>query len=89
MIDPKNIETGKSYAAKFKTNTMLDTLGRPAPNLSDTPIKGFGDYEGFGLLVKRDTDKELFEIHDIKSKKDFVVPWADVWDIDEAEFQED
>ena len=43
-----DIEVGKSYACKFKVKTLLDEMGRPAPNLSDVPLKGEGWYEGFG-----------------------------------------
>ena len=35
MIKIEDITPGQSYACKFKTKTMLDALGRPAPNLSD------------------------------------------------------
>lgn len=81
-----DVETGKSYACKFKVETMLDTLGRPAPNLSDVPLKGKGLYEGFGLIAVRDTEQELCKIHDIASKKEFIVSFDDMWDIDEAEY---
>ena len=40
-MDIRDIEPGKSYACKFKTETMLDTYGR-IPGLSDTPLKGVG-----------------------------------------------
>ena len=34
MIKAEDIKPGKSYACKFKVETMLDQFGRP-PNLSD------------------------------------------------------
>ena len=88
MYDIKDIETGKSYACKFKVETMLDDLGRPAPNLSDVPLKGPGLYEGFGVLMQRDSEKELVKVKDEKSKKEFVVPFSDIWDVDDVEWVE-
>ena len=44
MIKAEDIKPGKSYACKFKVETMLDKFGRP-PNLSDVPLKGPGMYE--------------------------------------------
>ena len=85
-MDIKEITVGKSYACKFKVETMLDTLGRPAPNLSDVPIKGKGLYESIGVIEIRDMEKEMVQVVDEKSSKKFVVPFADIWDIDEAEF---
>jgi hypothetical protein len=85
-MDIKEITVGKSYACKFKVETMLDTLGRPAPNLSDVPIKGKGLYESIGVIEIRDMEKEMVQVVDEKTSKKFVVPFADIWDIDEAEF---
>jgi hypothetical protein len=85
MIDIKDITPGASYACKFRVETMLDTLGRPAPNLSDVPLKGVGTYEGFGFLKQRDLAQELVVVVDEKLSKEFVVPFADIWDIDTVE----
>jgi len=81
----QDIEVGKSYACKFRVKTMLDTYGR-VPGLSDTPLKGVGLYESIGVIEIRDTEKEMVQVVDEKSSKKFVVPYADIWDIDEAEF---
>jgi len=86
MMKITEIEPGKSYACKFKVNTMLDALGRPAPNLSDQPLAGIKVYEGLGVLVQRDSDQELVLLRDEKSSKEFVVPFSDIWDIDEVEW---
>ena len=86
MMTIEEIETGKSYACKFKVETMLDDMGRPAPNLSDVPLKGPGLYEGFGVLIQRDSEKELVKVQDEKSKKEFVVPFSDIWDVDDVEW---
>ena len=85
-MDIKDIEVGKSYACKFKVETILDDLGRPAPNLSDRPLKGTGLYEGLGVLMQRDTKKELVKLKDEKTSKEFVVPFSDIWDVDEVEW---
>ena len=85
-MDIKEITPGKSYACKFRVKTMLDQMGRPAPNLSDVPIKGTGLYEGLGVLIQRDLEKELVKLKDEKSSKEFVVPFSDIWDVDEVEW---
>lgn len=85
MVDIKDITVGKSYGCKFRVETMLDEYGR-IPGLSDTPLKGPGEYEGFGILMQRDTKKELVKLQDQKSKKEFIVPFADIWDVDEIEW---
>ena len=86
MMDIKDITPGKSYACKFKVETMLDDLGRPAPNLSDVPLKGPGRYESLGVLIQRDSDKRLVKLQDEKSKKEFVVSFDHIWDVDEVEW---
>lgn len=89
MMKIEDITPGNSYACKFKVRTMLDTLGRPAPNLSDQPLAGEGNYEGVGVLMQRDTDQRLVKLKDEKSSKEFVVSFDDIWDVDEVEWQED
>ena len=85
-MDIREITPGKSYACKFKVKTMLDTMGRPHPNLSDVPLQGIGLYEGLGVLMQRDSEKELVKLKDEKSSKEFVVPFSDIWDVDEVEW---
>ena len=87
MIKIEDITPGKSYACKFRTTTMLDDLGRPAPNLSDVPLKGPGVYEGFGVLTTRDMDSRLVKLIDEKSSKEFTVSFDDIWDVDTVEWQ--
>ena len=88
MIKIENIVPGKSYAAKFKVQTMLDTLDRPAPNLSDEPLKGVGEYQSLGILIARDMDKRLVELKDEKTGKQFVVGFDDIWDVDDVVWEE-
>ena len=87
MIKIEDITPGKSYACKFKTETMLDTYGR-IPGLSDTPLKGVGTYEGLGILMQRDSDQRLVKLQDEKSKKEFIVPFKNLWDVDEIEWKD-
>ena len=82
----QDIEVGKSYACKFKVRTLLDNLGRPAPNLSDQPLAGEGNYESIGVIEIRDTEKQMVQVVDEKSSKKFVVPFADIWDIDTVDW---
>ena len=89
MIKIEDVVPGRSYACKFRVETMLDTLGRPAPNLSDTPLKGKGMYEGLGVLVERDLNTRLVKLQDERSKKEFVVSFDDIWDIDTVDWLEE
>ena len=88
MIAIEDVKPGKSYACKFRVETMLDTYGR-VPGLSDTPLKGVGTYEGLGILMQRDSDQRLVKLQDEKSKKEFVVGFDDIWDVDEVEWTND
>ena len=85
MIEIENITPGLSYACKFRVETMLDTFGRP-PGLSDTPLAGVQLYESLGILVQRDLDKRLVLVQDEQSKKEFVVSFDDIWDIDTVDW---
>ena len=87
-ISIEDITPGESYACKFRVETMLDTMGRPAPNLSDVPLRGLGVYEGIGVLMQRDTEQRLVKLQDEKSKREFVVSFDDIWDIDTVEWHE-
>ena len=85
-IKIEDVVPGESYACYFRATTMLDELGRPAPNLSDIPIKGPGVYEGFGVLTTRDTRTRLVKILDESTGKEFTVSFDDIWDIDTVEW---
>jgi hypothetical protein len=86
MYKIEDIQTGKSYGCKFKVTTMLDTFGRPAPNLSDVPLKGPGLYEGFGIIQIRDLETKMVELYDTTSRKTFRVEFENIWDIDDVEY---
>ncbi len=85
MIDTQDVTPGASYACKFRVETMLDEVGRP-PGLSDTPLKGVGTYEGVGVLLQRDLDQRLVKLQDEKSRREFVVSFDDIWDIDTVDW---
>lgn len=85
MIDIKDVIPGKSYACKFRVETMLDTFDRP-PGLSDTPLKGPGTYEGFGVIQVRDLESRHVELYDTESRKTFTVSFDDIWDVDDVEY---
>tara|TARA_B100001057_G_scaffold456469_1_gene503893 strand:+ start:280 stop:552 length:273 start_codon:yes stop_codon:yes gene_type:complete len=87
MIKIEDITPGKSYACKFRVETMVDTFGR-IPGLSDTPLAGLKLYEGLGILIQRDSEKRLVKLQDEKSKKEFVISFDDIWDVDEVEWEE-
>lgn len=89
MIKIEDVVPGQSYACKFRVKTMLDTLGRPAPNLSDQPLAGELMYEGLGVLVARDLNTRLVKLQDEESKKEFVVSFDDIWDIDTVDWVEE
>ena len=86
MYKIEDIEPGKSYGCKFKVTTMLDDLGRPAPNLSDRPLKGPGEYEGFGVIQVRDLKSKQVELYDTECRKSFRVSFDNIWDIDDVEY---
>ena len=88
MFKMEDIEIGNSYACKFRVTTMLDELGRPAPNLSDVPLKGPGEYESLGVIKVRDSEQKLVELEDTITKKNFVVSWENCWDIDTVEWKD-
>lgn len=86
MMKIEDIQVGESYAAKFRVKTMLDVMGRPAPNLSDQPLGGVKMYEGLGVIMQRDVKSRLVKVKDEKSEKEFVVSFDDIWDVDEVEW---
>lgn len=88
MIDIMDITPGGEYACKFRVETMVDSLGRPAPNLSDTPLAGVKTYESVGILMERDVNSRLVRLQDEKSSKTFVVSFDDIWDVDTIEWNE-
>lgn len=85
-MDIRDIIPGNSYGCKFRITTMLNELGHPVAEDEKLAIKGPGRYESFGILVRRDNEKQLVEVYDDDIKRNFVVHWDDIWDIDEIEW---
>jgi hypothetical protein len=83
-----DVVEGTSVACKFRVTTMLDSLGRPAPNLSDQPLAGPGEYSSVGVIMQRDREQELVKLEDTQTKRQFVVAYADIWDIDDVEWED-
>ena len=91
MLTIETIEPGKSYAAKFKVDNMpMDEYGRVGGpySLADLPVVKTGTYEGLGILIQRDSEKKLVKLQDEKSGKEFIVPFKDLWDVDEVEWKD-
>jgi hypothetical protein len=86
MIDIEEVIPGNSYGCKFRVETMLDTLGRPATDLSDVTLRGPGMYEGFGVIQVRDMKSRLVDLYDTTARKMFTVSFDDIWDIDTVEW---
>jgi len=85
MFKINEIQTGKSYACKFKCETMLDENNKPITN-PDTPLKGPGIYESIGIIQLRDNEKQLVKLVDKITKREFIIPYDNIWDIDEVEW---
>jgi len=88
MLTIKEIESGKSYACKFKCETMLNMDKLPVTS-TDSKLSGPGVYESVGIIQTRDTDNNLVRLIDIQTKKKFVIPFSDIWDIDTIDWIED
>lgn len=88
-MTPHDIKPGRSYACYYTLRDIpLDEFDRPGGlySLADLPIKRTGDWEGFGVIQTRDTEQQLLEVFDTTLKRTFVVAYADVRDIDTAEY---
>lgn len=88
MLKIEDVTMGKSYACKFRTKTILDEDGGPVTPLTSKPIAGPGTYESLGILTQRDMQNSLVKLVDEPSKIEFIVPFVDIWDIDEIEWIE-
>ena len=86
MIDITKVIQGKSYACKFSITTDCDSNGNPLPNLSGNTDIQKTTYESLGIIVQRDTENGLVKLIDEPSKLQFVVPFSNIWDIDEIEW---
>ena len=88
MIDITDVQVGKSYTCNFiAKNVPLDEFGRPGgmKSLADLPVVRHGNYTGTGELVARDLKQELVEVLDDRTNRKFVVEFADLENIVEAD----
>ena len=87
----ENIKAGESWGCRFRVRTFVDDEGKPVDTtniqIGDTVPGKPGDYEGFGVIAKRDNEKQLVEIIDQDMEdKTWVVHWNDCWAVDRVEF---
>ena len=86
MLQIQEVIEGKSYACKFSVTTSCDGEGNPTPNLSGNTEISKQHYESLGIIVQRDLTNKLVRLVDEPSKLQFIVPFKDIWDIDEIEW---
>ena len=75
-----------TMAAETPDPTACDGDGNPTPNLSGNKHIHNKKYESLGIIVKRDVANSLVRLIDESSRLQFVVPFHDIWDIDEIEW---
>lgn len=86
MIDIEKVVEGKSYACRFSIITACDSNGQPVPNLSGNTDIADKKYESLGIIVQRDQSNNLVRLIDEPSRLQFIVPFENIWDIDEIEW---
>jgi hypothetical protein len=86
----EDIEPGNSYACNFKVRTFVDENGDPidTSQLSvGESVPGMpGEYTGFGVIVTRDTNNRLVELWDETCKRNWIVSWENLSNIDKVEW---
>ena len=45
-----------------------------------------GEYEGLGILLIRDMEQSIVKLKDTQTNMEFVIPFADIWDVDTIEW---
>ena len=91
MIDILDVKAGNRYTCNFTAKKVpLDQFGRPGgtKSLADLPIARLGDYVSTGELVARDLKQELVEVLDDKTNRKFVVEFANLQNIVEADAED-
>lgn len=86
MLKIDEVVEGKSYACKFRTNTLLDPAGNPIKEITTNGGDQFAEYVSFGIIQQRDLTNNLVKLLDETSKIEFIVPFDNIWDIDEIEW---
>ena len=92
-MDIKDIPAGESWACRFKTTTFLDADGNPvaARNLAlgQAHPGAPGVYESIGVIQVRDLENQRVQLQCVSTFNQFTVDFADGWDVDTIEWQED
>lgn len=89
----ENCTAGESWGCRFRIHTFVDSQGQPVntQNLAvGQPVRDGkpGIYEGFGIIQKRDREKQLVELWDNSAGRTWIVSWQDCWDCDRVEWSE-
>lgn len=87
----ETIESGKSWACKFRVQTFIDEEGKPKDTSNLAPgqaVEGAnpGFYEGVGVIQTRDAENKLVELYDQEQDRTWIVNWNDCWDIDSVDW---
>lgn len=85
----EQLEPGKSYACRFKTETFLNSEGYPVDavlQLGEAHPGTPGTYTSVGIIRTRDLAQCRVELIDTQSQRTFVVSTDSVWDIDSVEW---
>lgn len=95
MIEIKDIEPGQSYACRFRVRTFVYADGTVADTQRLQPGEPIpagsrpGEYEGFGVITTRDVQNRLLRIWDTSLEREWTVSWADAWDCDTVQWQDE
>lgn len=88
----ESVTPGEPWGCRFRINTMLDQQGHLVDTTGIQMGEGLptgsqpGVYESIGVIRIRDADSKQLVIQDTSSPREFVVSYADVWDIDRVEY---
>jgi hypothetical protein len=82
-MHPDDIVVGQSWGCRYRVTRMLGEDGTPVRNLQiGQTAAGPGVVEGTAIIKSRDQEKGLLLLADLDTHEEFVVSYADVWDID-------
>ena len=83
---PETISAGASYACLYSTHIQLTEDGR-IPEPGETADRS-EPLTGFAVIHQRDLKNRRLTVLDVNLAIELVVDVDDVWDIDEAVFQD-
>jgi len=88
VIDIREVTPGKSYGCRFRVYLLVgddDSI----PEVASEPSEDTEVYENIGYLKQRDLEQELVVVIDSTNGLEFVVPFKDIWDVDDIEIVDD